>query len=175
VNIRHYGVMIMKKRAVTLLSALILFSCGELPEFRPIDWDSRLSFSKTPYTDTALLFEEWGEVVPDVMEELDSAYVQDISKSRRWKGSGKLKLDQQPVYYILYTKNGVTVTIDWRHRGDERIGFAIKRVGAENGNYGFDVANIAMKKDDYLVIRISLPADGIDVSDTGWELGFTVK
>jgi hypothetical protein len=175
VNIRHYGVMIMKKRAVTLLSALILFSCGELPEMKPIDWDSRLSFSKTPYTDTELLFEEWDEVVPDVMEALDSEYAQDISKSRRWKGSGKLKLGQQPVYYILRTKSDVTVTIDWRYRGDERIGFVFKRVGAESGDYGFDVAHIAMKKDDYLVIRISLPTDGIDISDTGWELGFTVK
>jgi hypothetical protein len=169
VNIRHYGVMKIKKLVVALLGALILFSCGELPELKPIDWGSRLSFSGKPYTGS--LLKEWNEVDPDVVKELES-HMKNIGKYQRWKGSGKLKFDQQPVYFILSAKSGITVTIDWRYRGDESIVFAYKRVGAEPSDYGFDVNNIALGKDDYLVIRISLPAD---VSDTGWELGFTVK
>jgi hypothetical protein len=166
--------MKIKNLVVTLLGALILFSCGDLPEFKPIDWDSRLSFSGKPYMGP--LLKEWNEVNQDVMKEKElESYVKNIGKSQRWKGSGKLKVDQQPVYFILSAKSGVTATIDWRYREDKSIVFAYKRVGVETSDYGFDANNIALGKDDYLVIQISLLTDGASVSDTGWELGFTVK
>jgi hypothetical protein len=160
----------MIKKVVLGTLVLILFSCGDLPEVKPTDWDSRLSFAGKPYTGTT--FDEWDEIDLDAMKEPGSQYTQNISKSQRWKGSGKL-MSGKRVYYILYAKSNVMVTVDWRYREDDCIGFAYKRVGlTEVSDYGFDTGNISMENDDYLVIRISSSAGS---SDRGWELGFTVK
>ncbi|MDR1232568.1 MAG: hypothetical protein LBK61_14345 [Spirochaetaceae bacterium] len=150
---------------------LILFSCGELPELKPVDWGSRLSFSGKPYTGA---FDEWDKVDLEAVEKVDVGYAQQIKKSQRWKGSGKLTPGKR-VYYILYAKNDVAITVDWRYREDDRIDFVYKRAGSEVRDYDFDDKQIPVAEKEYLVIRISLPEDVTEDLVADWELGFTVK
>jgi hypothetical protein len=173
-NIWHYGAMMIKKLTVTLLSIFILFSCGELPELKPLDWSGRLTFSRKPYTGD--LFDAWDAVTRETMAGITSNEVQQIRKFQRWKGSGTFQSGQQPFfYYILHMENSVTITIDWRYRKNESIDFNYKGVGDSVTGYDFSTEQILMAQNEYLVIRISLPAEMADGSDMDWELGFTVK
>jgi hypothetical protein len=152
---------------------LFFFSCGDLPEIKPTDWNTRLSFTNKPYTGD--LFAAWENDITtyDIVGDSEAPNVaQTVDKSQRWKGSGAFPADNPvPVYYIFKAAQKVTVTIDWRYGQDDGIGFAYKKVGSTGASEAHE-EQISIEKDAYLVMRISPSANSSGVK---WELGFTVK
>jgi hypothetical protein len=154
---------------------LILFSCGELPESKPSDWNSRQDFSDKPYKGS--LFKKWSEVaLIDGIQAREEGYALNLNKSQRWKGSDRVFSANSPVYYVFWAEHVVTVTIDWNYRRDNGIGLACKKVGEtildDNGMYR---ERIMAGPNEYLVMRISSHKTSASVDTRpDWELGFTV-
>jgi hypothetical protein len=162
-----------KKLTAVLCGMLFFFSCGDLPEIKPTDWNARLSFTEKPYTGDS--FTNWENDVPSsTVAGAAGDVAQSLSKSQRWKGSGAFPANgAAPVYYVFHAAEKVAITIDWKYGQDNGIGFAYKRAGSTNGNnYGADQKQIPIGQDEYLVLRISPSASA---SGAKWELGFTVK
>jgi hypothetical protein len=153
---------------------LILFSCDELPEVKPSDWNSRQDFSDKPYQGD--LFKKWSEVaLIDGIQAREEGYALNLNRSRHWKGSGRVFSGSAPVYYIFWAEHAVTVTIDWKYRRDNGIGFDGKKVGtAVLDDYGLYRERILAGPNEYLVIRISSSGKMSVSAGPDWELGFTV-
>ncbi|MDR0640108.1 MAG: hypothetical protein LBG27_14635 [Spirochaetaceae bacterium] len=159
----------MTKWVGALLGVLFFFSCGELPEIKPSDWDKRQDFSgrRFPPSETGW----WDKVSSDELDAVSPSAVQNIKKNERWKGSGKFS-SGVPVYYIFKAAVSVKVTIDWEYRREDGIDFAYKKVGVtiDTDNYG------TVGQNEYLVMRISPPAGFSGATGkTDWEIGFTVN
>jgi hypothetical protein len=165
--------MMIKRWSAALFGLLFLFSCGELPEQKPRDWNSRTSFTDNRYS--GVLFTVWSDVTLNtVIKAKNEGYAQGIDKSQHWKGSGNF-LGSIPAYYIFQAEKNVTVKIDWRYREDDnRIDFAYKKVGIDVIDYGFSSKRIAVAQNEYLVIRIS-SLGGWSTTGVDWELGFIVE
>jgi hypothetical protein len=168
--------MLKKQAGLLLPGMLFFFSCGELPEIKPYDWNTRRSFTHKPYEGD--LFTEWENTVTSSnITGSAGDVVQNVKKSQKWRGEGVFSDDApMPVYYIFKAESGVVITIDWDKR-DGGIDFAYKKV---TGTGGVDwepnqKRQIKVGGNEYLVLRIS-PPDEVPVPlDMTWEIGFTVS
>jgi hypothetical protein len=152
---------------------LLLFSCGELRESKPSDWNSRQDFSDKPYE--GKLFQKWNEVMLiDGIQAREEGYALNLNKSLRWKGSGWVSWVDSPVYYVFWAEHAVTVTFDWKYQRDG-IGLACKKVGETIlDDYGIYRKRISVGQNEYLVMRISSSGKMSVSAGSDWELGFTV-
>jgi hypothetical protein len=98
---------VMVKKAAVLVGVLFLFSCGELPEKRPEDWDSRTDFSDKRYRGG--LFDNWYDVRWEKTIQADGDAI-GIDKSPRWKASGMASSVGKPIYFVLRAENLMMVT-----------------------------------------------------------------
>jgi hypothetical protein len=165
-----------QKLAGMLAGVLCLVSCGDLTERKPVDWNSRISFSEKPYEGN--LFKEWDNVtLTDGTQAREEGYAHGLSKSQHWRGSGSFLAGITPVYYVFWAENSVTLTIDWKYLRENKGCFDSKKLGKTIlDDYGMLRKQVSLGANEYLVMRISPPDEKAVFANTkpDWEISFTV-